>query len=192
LYGLAETGKRLGHEAESAKNFALAESCKEDKPPEEDELFARLVDLATGIENRLTQAKQMVHRKQFDEASRLYNEVLKRYPDNPDCLVNLLYIAQFPNQASPEEVETLYTRALRVDPQLPQVYMYYGTALASQGKYDAAVTAIRKAIELKPNDGEAHTWLADVMEKQINMGRSREAIPVLLPALQVDDSYRLS
>jgi tetratricopeptide (TPR) repeat protein len=219
-YGLAVTGRRLGHTAESDKNFKLAESYKDHNPPADDEVLNQMLKLATGIENRLTKAKQLMNRRQFDEASQLYKEVLKQYPDNPDCLVNLLFIAQFPNQASPAEVEDLYTRARQIDPKLNKVYLYYGTALASEGKYDAAVTAIGKALELKPDDPEAHSWIADIMERQnrpdqaiaqyraalavqpsfrparlelgkilLTLGRDREVIPVLLPALQVDDSY---
>jgi tetratricopeptide (TPR) repeat protein len=218
LYGLAETGKRLGH-AEAAANFELAELNKNDTPPADDPALREVEGLATGIENRLTTAKQMIHRKDFEGAAKLYKEVLKQYPDNPDCLVNLLYLAQFPGQASPDEVEAYYARARELKPPLPQVYMYYGTALASQGRYDAAVASINKAIAMKPDFPEAHAWLADVMERQnrpdqavaqyrkaleiqpslrparlelakllLNGGRSREAIPALLPALDVNDS----
>ena len=146
--------------------------------------------------------------------------MLKQYPDNLDCLVNLLYIAQFPNQATPDEAEDLYRRAKAVSPQLPHVYMYHGTALASQGKFDAAASEIEQAIKLKPDDAEAHSWLADLRERQnrpaqaieqyraalaaqpsfrparlelgkilLSTGRDREAIAVLLPALQTEDSY---
>src|SRR6202035_4490605 len=107
----------------------------------------------------------------------------------------------------------------RGSPNVPKVYLYYGTALASQGKFQAAVAAIEKGISLKPDDGEAQAWLGDVMMRQhrpaqaiehyrlalevepsfrparlmlgqllVNGGRSREAIPVLLPALQRHDS----
>ncbi len=219
-YGLAVTGRRLGHDAAAARNFDLAESYKNQNPPARDPLLDQVRKLATGIENRLTQAKRLMIGRQFDKAAQLYKEVLKQYPDNPDCLVNLLYIAQFPNQASPEEVEALYTKARAVDPKLPQVYLYYGTALASQGRFDAAAAAMEKAIALKPGDAEAHSWLADLREKQnrpaqaveqyraalgaqpsfrparlelgkilLDLHRDREAIPVLLPALQVEDSY---
>jgi len=117
----------------------------------------------------------------------MYKEVLKQYPDNPDCLVNLLYMAQYPNQATPEEVESLYAAASRVSPQLPQVYLYYGTALASEGKYDAAVAAIEKAISLKPDNGEAHSWLADVRERQ---HRPAQAIEQYRLALAAEPSFR--
>ena len=217
-FGLAESGRRLGHTEESDKDYRLAESYKDRTPPSDDELLRDVRKLAIGIENRLAEAKRLMDHRQFDEASRIYKEVLTGHPDNPDSLVNLLYMAQFPNQSSPEEVEALYANASRVSPDVPQVYLYHGTALASQGKYDAAVAAIEKGISLKPDDGEAQAWLADIMMRQhrpaqaiehyrlalavdpsfrparlmlaqllINTGRSREAIPVLLPALQRND-----
>ncbi len=217
-FGLGETSKRLGHPAETEKDYQLAETHKDQYPPSDDELYAQMMKLATGIENRLMRAKSLLNQREFDQASRIYKEVLQQYPDNLDCLVNLLYIAQNPSQATPEEIEDLYQRARAVSPKLPEVYMYHGTALAAQGKFDAAVGELDKAIQLKPNNAEAHAWLADVRERQHRLddaveqyriaieqqpdfriarlelakdllyaGRSREAIPVLLPALQVDD-----
>jgi len=217
-FGLGETSKRLGRDAETEKDYQLAETDKDHYPPGGDDLYVQMMKLATGIENRLMEAKKLMTKKEFDRSSRIYKEVLKQYPDNPDCLVNLLYIAQYPNQATPEEVEDLYQRARAASPQMAEVYMYHGTALAAQGKYDAAVDELDKAIELKPNNAEAHAWLADVRERQhrpadaieqyriaiakqpdfriarlelaknlLFAGRSREAIPVLLPALQVED-----
>ena len=48
-FGLAEAGRRLGHTAESDKNFRLAESYKDHRPPAEDPLLSEVVKLATGI-----------------------------------------------------------------------------------------------------------------------------------------------
>jgi tetratricopeptide (TPR) repeat protein len=217
-FGLGETSKRLGRSGETEKDYQLAETHKDQYPPSGDELYTHMMKLATGIENRLARAKKLMDHHQFDEASRIYKDVVKQYPDNLDCLVNLLYIAQYPNQATPEEVEDLYRRARAASPQLPEVFMYHGTALAAQGKYDAAVTELTKAIQLKPKNAEAHAWLADVRERQhrpadaieqyriaieqqpdfriarlelakdlLYAGRSREAVPVLLPTLQVED-----
>jgi tetratricopeptide (TPR) repeat protein len=217
-FGLGETSKRLGRAAETEKDYQLAETHKEHFPPSDDELFVQMSKLATGIETRLAEAKRLLNKREFDPASQIYKAVLKQYPDNLDCLVNLLYISQYPDQATADEVEDLYKRARAASPQLPEVYMYHGTALAAEGKYDPAVTELEKAIQLKPNNAEAHAWLADVRERQhrpsdaidqyriaiqqqpdfrlarlelaknlLYAGRSREAIPVLLPALQVED-----
>jgi tetratricopeptide (TPR) repeat protein len=217
-FGLGETSKRLGRGAETEKDYQLAESHKDQYPPNGDELYSQMMKLATGIENRLMEAKNLMNRREFDRSSQIYKEVLKQYPDNLDCLVNLLYISQYPNQATPEEVEDLYQRARAASPQLAEVYMYHGTALAAEGKFEPAVAELDKAIHLKPNNAEAHAWLADVRERQhrpaeaieqyriaiaqqpdfriarlelakdlLYAGRSKEAIPVLLPALQVED-----
>ena len=217
-FGLGETSKRLGRTGESEKNYQLAEAYKDHNPPLRDELSARMMKLATGIENRLIQAKGLMNRRQFDRAAQLYREVLKQHPDNIDSLVNLIYIARYPNQSTPREVEDFYAKAYAVNPQLPELHMYHGTALAAQGQYDQAVAELDKAIQLRPNNAEAHGWLGDVRERQhrlddaigqyriaieqqpdfrvarlelakdlLTTGRSREAVPVLLPALQVQD-----
>lgn len=217
-FALAETSKRTGHTADTERDYQLATTYKDRNPPNGDDLYAQMTRLATGIETKLIEAKKLMKRREFDRSSQIYKEVLKQYPDNLDCLVNLLDIAQFPNQATPAEVEDLYGRARAASPQLPEVFMYHGTALAAQGKYDQAVAELDKAIQLKPVNAEAHAWLADVRERQhrpadaieqyriavaqqpdfrearlelakdlLNTGRSKEAIPVLLPALQVDD-----
>ncbi len=217
-FGLGETSKRLGRSAETEKDYQLAETHKDQYPPTGDELYSQMMKLATGIENRLMEAKKLMNQREFDRSSQIYKDVLKQYPDNLDCLVNLLYIAQYPNQATPKEVEDLYQRSRAASPQLAEVYMYHGTALAAEGKFDAAVAELEKAIQLKPNNAETHAWLADVRERQHRLaeaieqyriaieqkpdfriarlelakdllfaGRSREAVPVLLPALQVED-----
>ena len=217
-FGLGETSKRLGRAAETEQDYQRAETNKDHYPPERDELYLQMTKLATGIENRLIEAKKLMNRREFDRSSQIYKDVLKQYPDNLDCLVNLLYISQYPNQATPDEVEDLYRRARAASPQLAEVYLYHGTALAAQSKYDEAVGEIAKAIQLKPNNAEAHAWLADVRERQrrpgdaieqyriavtlqpdfriarlelaknlLYAGRSKEAIPVLLPALKVED-----
>jgi tetratricopeptide (TPR) repeat protein len=218
-FGLGETSKRLGRNAETERDYQLADTNKDHYPPSGDDLYLEMMKLATGIENRLIEAKKLMNKREFDRSSQIYKEVLQEHPDNPDCLVNLLYIAQYPNQATPAEVEDLYQRARAASPQLAEVYMYHGTALAAQGKYDAAVAELNKAIQLKPNNAEAHAWLADVREHQHRLGdaieqyriaitkqpdfrvarlelakdllyagRSTEAIPVLLPALKVEDN----
>lgn len=165
-FGLAETSKRLGRRDEAEKDYQIADSHKDLKPPADDPLLAEVHKQATGIENRLRVAKGLQDRREFDRAAKLYREVLKQYPDNIDSLVNLIYIAQFPNQSTPQEVEELYARARLVNPKLPELYMYHGTALAAQGKYDAAISELTKAVQLRPANAEAHAWLGDIHERQ--------------------------
>jgi tetratricopeptide (TPR) repeat protein len=188
-FGLGETSKRLGRSAETEKDYQLAETHKDHYPPGGDELYVQMMKLATGIENRLAEAKRLMNKREFDESSHIYKEVLKQYPDNLDCLVNLLYIAQYPNQATPEEVEDLYQRARAASPQLAEVYTYHGTALAAQGKYEAAVAELEKAIQIKPNNAETHAWLADVRERQ---HRPADAIEQYRIAIAQQPDFRIA
>ncbi len=190
-YGLAVTGRRLGHDAESAKNFELAERYKGDIPDPGDPLLTQMLGLATGPLNRALQAHQMVVRGKFQEAARLYREVVKHDPDNLDGLYGLLFLARHldPGAGEPSgnDLETLYARARRIAPENPQLYLYYGTALIRLTKYDGAVSALNTAIELKPDYAEAHLLLGGIWELT---NRSAQAIEEYRLALAAQPSYR--
>ena len=219
-YGLGLVSRSKGNEAESIKYFEQAQRFTTDRPPAADPVFNQMAVLATGVYYHLAQGDQLAHKGQMEQAARLNEEMLKRDPENFTFVLNLLYLARFLDRFDDGELENLYAKAKRLDPQVPLIYDYYGAALARQGKNDAAAAAFRKAIELNANYGEAHAWLAEILEKQnrpadaidhyqralaaqssdretqmklwrvlIIQGRSREAIPQLLPALKLDDSY---
>jgi tetratricopeptide (TPR) repeat protein len=218
-YGLATTGRSLGHEAESAKNFELAKRYTDDHPPSADPLLRDVAELSTGVFRRLEESNQLAKEGKMEEAAKLNEEILQRDPENLSVLVNLLYLARFVARLD-GQLEALYAKAKRIDPQNPLVYNYYGVVMVRQGKYDAAALALRKAMELKPDYAEPHKWLGEILEKQnrpaeaiaqfqralaaepndralqmklwwdlIIQNRGREAIPQLLPALQIDDSF---
>lgn len=218
-FGLATAGRSLGHEAESAKNFELAKRYTNDHPPVEDPLLGQVAELSTGISRRLEESNQLAKQGKMEEAAKLNEEILARDPENLSVLVNLLYLARFVARLD-GQLETLYGKAKRIDPQNPLVYNHYGVVMIRQGKFDVAVTALRKAIELRPDYAEPHKWLGEVLERQkrpaeaieqyqralaaepndravqmklwwdlIIQNRGREAIPQLLPALQIDDSF---
>ena len=46
-----------------------------------------------------------------------------------DSMLNILYLAPIVGHPSGEEVESLYLRARRINPQIPKLYLYYGSAL---------------------------------------------------------------
>lgn len=186
-YGLARTGRRLGHDAESARNFELAERYRGDSPQADDPLLNQVLSLARGVHTHLLQAHDLLQQGNLDEAWRLYRDILKQYPDNLESLLNLLYLAHFPNHGTPEEVETFYKQALRIDPGIPQIYANYGNAMAGWGKLDAAAAAIKKAIELKPDYLDAHLWLGTVRERQ---NRPAEAVTQYRQALVALPGYR--
>ena len=58
-----------------------------------------------------------------------------------------------------------------------------------QGNFAVAVTALRKAVELKPDYAEARTWLGEALDRQ---GRPREAVEHFQSALAAEPSNRLA
>jgi len=218
-FGLATVRRSLGHEAESAKNFEMAKRYTNDRPRVDDPLLGQIAELSTGISRRLDESNQLAKQGKMDEAATLNEKILERDPENPSAIVNLLYLARFVTRLD-GQVETLYAQAKRIDPQNPVAYTYYGVIMLRQGKFEAAAAALRKSMELKPDNAEPHKWLGEILEQQnrpaeaiqqyqralaaepsdrplqmklwwnlIIHDRGREAIPQLLPALQIDDSF---
>ena len=58
------------------------------------------------------------------------------------------------------------SRAAKLDPQNPEIQNYLGVTLAQKGLRAQAETALRKAIQLDPNDGPAHNNLAVIYASQ--------------------------
>jgi tetratricopeptide (TPR) repeat protein len=218
-YGLATAGRSLGHEAESAKNFDLAKRYKDDHPQLADPELAQVAELSTGVFRRLEESNQLAKQGKMEEAAKLNDQILERDPQNFSAQLNLLYLARFVTRLD-DQVESLFAKIKRIDPQNPLVYDYYGVVMVRQGKYEAAAAALRRAIELRADYAEPHKWLGEIMERQnrpaeaiaqyqlalasepsdrpvqmklwwilITHERGREAIPQLLPALQIDDAF---
>jgi tetratricopeptide (TPR) repeat protein/predicted Ser/Thr protein kinase len=78
----------------------------------------------------------------------------------------------------PELVERaieIERRALTLDPRLADAHMWLGSALLGLGRTDEAVAAIREAIRLEPDNGQAHQGLARAY--WVGKGDFKAAIP---------------
>lgn len=186
-YGLAMTEKRLGHDAEAATGFELAERYKGDAPKGGDPLLDQVSNLRTGLLSRVKRAQQMIRDGELREASRLLQEVVRQDPSNLDALLNLLFLGPVEGQPSGEEMEAFYERARQIAPQDPNVHLYYAMTLANSGRDEAAVTTLNRALEIRPDYAEAHTLLGRVLEKR---NRPAEAIQHYRLALEAQPSYR--
>jgi len=187
-YGLAVVAKSVGHPDEAAKNFELAQRFSEQRPPLEDPLLKEVAELSAGAYTQLEQSDKLIENGDWENAARVNHEVLARDPNNLSALMNLLYIARFSDKLD-GELEDLYSKAKKVNPQIPYIHNHYGAAMLRQGKFGVAVTALHKAVELKPDYAEAHTWLGEALDRQ---GHSREAVEQFRSALAADPSNRLA
>ncbi|MEO6213265.1 MAG: protein kinase [Vicinamibacterales bacterium] len=69
----------------------------------------------------------------------------------------------------------LERRALSIDPELADAHMWLGSALLGLGDVEASIAAIREAIRLEPDNGQAHQGLARAL--WVGKGDFRGAIP---------------
>lgn len=218
-YGLALTGRSLGHATDSAKYVELAQIYINDRPPAADPLLSQIDELGTGVYHGLEKAAELAAKGNAAEAARLNAEMLQADPENLTLLLNLLYLARLTDKLD-NQIDSLYARARGIQPGLPYIYEYYGIAAARRGRYEPAAAALRKAIELRPASAEFHKTLGEVLEKQnrpaeamehyeraqagapgdrdlqirlwfllILHGRGKETIPQLASALAVEDSF---
>ena len=69
------------------------------------------------------------------------------------------------NEASPAQLEALLTTAIKLDPQLADGFYNLGVLSFDQKKYPAAITHLRRAALLKPNDSPIHFKLAQAYQR---------------------------
>jgi tetratricopeptide (TPR) repeat protein len=88
-------------------------------------------------------------------------QFVEKQPEN--SLANYLYAmaiwkrqAQPSNQQALQQVETLLTKAVAVDPNCVDAYLQLGILYSSQRNYQKAISFYTKAIEVDPHLGEAH------------------------------------
>jgi tetratricopeptide (TPR) repeat protein len=56
-------------------------------------------------------------------------------------------------------------RALRLDPDLPEIHVNLGTALSRRGDQSGAIAALRNAIRARPGSAVAHTNLGSILQQ---------------------------
>jgi tetratricopeptide (TPR) repeat protein len=84
------------------------------------------------------------------------------------------------------EAAEQFRLALRLRPDLVEVYRNLGSALEAQGQFHEASRCYETALRLKPGFPEAHSQLADLLKK---LGRFEEAVHHLRQALRLRPDY---
>jgi tetratricopeptide (TPR) repeat protein len=218
-YGLATVEQGLGRDAEAAKNFELAQRYNGDHPPATDPLGDQLAALETGIYYRLANGDQLARKGRTDEAAQLNEAMLARDPENFSVLLNLLYLARFVDRLSDKvegwylkakqinpQVALVYAyygaalarqgkfdvaaaaarKAIELQPDYPEAHVLLGEVLEQQSHPAEALEQYQRALATQSSD---RTLQLKLWRLLIIQGRGRDAIPQLIPALQVDDTY---
>ena len=88
-----------------------------------------------------------------------------------------------------EDAIEIERRALAIDPDLADAHTWLGAALLNLGRTDEAMTSIREAIRLEPDNGQAHQALARAY--WVGKGDFASAIPEFERAIELNPGRRL-
>lgn len=117
-----------------------------------------------GYDLIFSQALKLHEAGRFDEAERLYRQILETAPENPDVLNLLGLVAQA--KGIHEEAISLFDQAVRISPQHAPYCFNLALSLAATGKYYEAIKLYEKAASLTPN----------VVEIWIELGKAHKAV----------------
>lgn len=121
----------------------------------------------------------LVKKGDLEAAELSFLEAEKLAPEDPLIQNNLGFVLERKNAADPAktpitEAVARYKRAVQKDPRNPVFQRNLGLAARrAEGMNDVAITALRQAVELDPNDYSAHLALA---EEYQNKGQAEAAM----------------
>lgn len=115
----------------------------------------------------------MHHAGDFSTASRIYQKVLKLFPDHPDALSSLAMIES--QKGRPSRAIKLLQKAISLINDNAGYYMNLGSALTQTGEIDDAAAAYIRSIELAPTYPDPYYNLGDLY---LSAARPQDAIAV--------------
>jgi tetratricopeptide (TPR) repeat protein len=132
--------------------------------------MAQSADLAA----RSREASGAMKAGRFDEAARLYRDMLRARPDEPGLLMNLgMALAMSGNEA---EALAPLRRAIELDPKLLPAHLFLGSSHLALGQPDQAIAPLERTVALQPSEIEHRRLLAQAYSAT---GRTTDAITQL-------------
>ncbi|HSY26791.1 MAG TPA: tetratricopeptide repeat protein [Burkholderiaceae bacterium] len=139
---------------------------------------------ATGVAVMMQQALSMHQRGQFNEAEKLYRQVLQDHPQHFDALHLLGVLAR--QGGHPQLALELIGQALQVDPHQAVAHCNIGVALQDLNQPERALHHYERALELNPNYAVALNNRGNTLRK---LQRYDEALRSYEEALRCKPDY---
>jgi tetratricopeptide (TPR) repeat protein len=116
----------------------------------------------------------------FDDAVRIYKELLRTLPDEPGVLMNLgMALAMGGHEA---EALAPLERAVKLKPDLIPAHLFLGSSYLALGKADRAVVPLERAVAARPLEIEQRRMLAQAYAA---VGRPVDAVAQLRKITEV-------
>ena len=107
------------------------------------------------------------------EAEAMYQEILKKYPDQPDALQFLGLIAH--NKNDSQTAINLFRKAISINPFSIDYYVNLGTIYKQLGRLRDALECYQTALQLQPDNAETYNNLGNIYKEQGRMELAKEA-----------------
>ncbi len=127
---------------------------------EADEAYEKSFALSP-VRDALAKASQLHQQGKFEEAEKIYRQVLAKEPENVDALRMLAMIAAAANK--PDDCERLLRKVISLAPDFALAQLDMGRTLKEQDRFEEAIYHFRKATTLEPGNAQAHFLLGGVL-----------------------------
>ncbi|MDB2501996.1 tetratricopeptide repeat protein [Paracoccaceae bacterium] len=149
------------------------------------------------LDKALRLAKNYASEGALEEARRVYNEILAKFPKNKKARQGLAHF-QNPSPKTLNQLTDLYNKGklrelikklevlIKTYPDAFVVWSMMGTASAQIGELEQALHAFRKVILLKPDYAEGHYNLGNALQL---IGEKEEAIKEYYKVISLNSNY---
>lgn len=148
------------------------------------QMLWKTISITHKLNDYITLVELLKLLKKPEEALRVSNEIVKKFPNEYESYLNLgnLFASWrlFPKAVEP------YSRAIRLAPDKTQAYNNIGVVYKELGRNEEALCAYQKALELNPNDSAALNNLGNLRR---NMGDTQGAIDYLKRSITLNPNY---
>jgi len=103
----------------------------------------------------MSQARDLMAAKDYDSAIRIYDDLLRQYPDNY-TVWNMLGIA-LQQIGQVDAARSAYARATKLNPKFAEAYNNVGTTWYQEQKFGRALRAYQKSVAMNPYLASAYS-----------------------------------
>jgi predicted O-linked N-acetylglucosamine transferase (SPINDLY family) len=143
------------------------------------------------IERELNQALQLHQSGLINQAEKNYTKILAIYPEHADAL-HLSGLIAYQQGRHIDAVEKIQ-KAIQYSPDNEMYHSNLGAAFKAQNKFEEAISAYRRALQIDPNFAKARDNLAELCFEQgthlKNTGKPDEAIKWYQEALNIKPGF---
>ena len=131
------------------------------------------------VRDAIESARELIKANRFDDALKVYEEILEKNPDIAPAYVGIGNIHL--RRGEYDEALEYYAGALHIRKDLPEALVMSGNVYIQQGFFDKALEKYKEALEVNP--GLGHVYL-NVSRTYARQGKFKEAIDSIAEALK--------